>query len=57
MSDPERAWRHRIARDELVAADAVAGARALGIRVIEVDLGRDAEAVAALVADHFAGYL
>ncbi|MFD6610527.1 hypothetical protein ACFWD1_16755 [Micromonospora chalcea] len=57
VSDPERAWRHRIARDELVAADAVAGARTLGVRVIEIDRGRDAEAVAALVTDHFAGYL
>ncbi|MGC4893394.1 hypothetical protein [Micromonospora sp. DT31] len=57
VSDPERAWRNRIARDELVAADAVTAARALGIRVIEVDGGLDAEATAALVADHFAGYL
>ncbi|WP_319463623.1 hypothetical protein [Micromonospora sp. RTP1Z1] len=57
MSDPGRALRHRLARDELVAADAVARARELGVRVIEVDGGRDAEAVAALVAAHFAAYL
>ncbi|MEU1685483.1 hypothetical protein [Micromonospora sp. NPDC005707] len=57
VRDPERAWRNRIARDELVAADAVAQARGLGIRVVEVDGSRDAETVAALVADHFAAYL
>ncbi|NES14164.1 MULTISPECIES: hypothetical protein [Micromonospora] len=57
VSDPQRAWRNRIARDELVAADAVAHARELGIRVIEVDGSRDAEAVAGLVAEHFAAYL
>ncbi|MGV9806167.1 hypothetical protein [Micromonospora chersina] len=57
VRDPERAWRNRIARDELVAADAVARARDLGIRVVEVDGSRDAEEVFALVADHFAAYL
>lgn len=57
VRDPERAWRNRIDRDELVAADAVARARDLGIRVVEVDGSRDAETVAALVADHFAAYL
>ncbi|WBC13831.1 hypothetical protein O7600_22300 [Micromonospora sp. WMMA1998] len=57
VSDPERARRNRIARDELVAADAVAAAHSLGIRVVEVDGSRDAAAIAALVTDHFAGYL
>lgn len=57
VSEPERALRNRLARDELVAADAVARARELGVRVIEVDGGRDAEAVAGLVARHFAAYL
>lgn len=57
VSDPERALRNRVARDELVAADAVARAHELGVRVVEVDGSRDAEAVAALVAEHFAAYL
>ncbi|MEU8259145.1 hypothetical protein AB0C02_00775 [Micromonospora sp. NPDC048999] len=57
VSDPERALRNRIARDELVAADAVARARDLGVRVVEVNGDRNAEAVADLVAEHFAGYL
>ena len=57
VSDPERALRNRLARDELVAADAVARAGELGVRVIEVDGGRDAEVATGLVAEHFAAYL
>jgi hypothetical protein len=57
VSDPERAWRDRLECDRLVAADAVASARRLGVRVLEVDGSRDAEAVADLVAEHFRGYL
>ncbi|MEV0427953.1 hypothetical protein [Micromonospora sp. NPDC050495] len=57
VSDPERALRNRVARDELVAADAVAQARELGVRVVEVDGSRDAEAIAGLVTEHFAAYL
>jgi hypothetical protein len=44
-------------RDRLIAESAVRLAGELGIRVIEVDGSRDAEAVAGLVADHFAGHL
>jgi hypothetical protein len=57
VTDPERALRNRLARDELVAADAVARAHDLGVRVVEVDGERDAEAVAGLVVEHFAAYL
>ncbi|AUI57535.1 hypothetical protein [Amycolatopsis sp. BJA-103] len=57
VSDPERAQRNRIARDRLVAEDAVRAAKALGIRVLEVDGSRDAEAVADVVAEHFGPYL
>jgi hypothetical protein len=57
VSDPDRASRNRLERDRLVAADAVASARRLGVRVIEVDGSRDAEAVADLVYQHFRGYL
>jgi hypothetical protein len=57
VSDPARAQSNRLERDRLVADDAVRAARRLGIRVIEVDGTRDAEAVADLVADHFRPYL
>jgi uncharacterized protein (DUF58 family) len=55
VSDPERAQQQRLARDRLMAADAVRTARAHGIRVIEVDGSQDA--VAGLVAGHFRRYL
>jgi hypothetical protein len=54
VSDPGRAQQNRVDRDRLVAADAVHSAHRHGIRVIEVDGSIDAEAVADLVADHFA---
>lgn len=57
VSDPARAQRNRLGRDRLVADDAVRSARRLGIRVIEVDGTRDADAVADIVADHFRPYL
>ena len=57
VSDPELAVRNRMERDRIVAQDAVDQARGLGIRVIEVDGSRDADAVADLVAEHFAGAL
>jgi len=57
VSDPARGQENRLVRDRLVAEDAVRGAVALGIRVIEVDGARDAEAVADTVADHFSPYL
>jgi hypothetical protein len=57
VSDPERAQRQRLARDRLIAADAVARARDLGIRVIEVDGRLNADEVADLVAAHFTPYL
>lgn len=54
VSDPARAQANRLARDRLVAEDAVRGARRLGVPVIEVDGTRDAAAVASLVAEQFA---
>jgi hypothetical protein len=57
VSDPARAQRNRMARDRLVAADAVRTARERDIRVIEVDGSLDAEAVAGIVADHFSPHL
>lgn len=57
VTDPERAQRNRLARDRLVAEDAVAQARRLDIRVLEVDGSRPVEAVAEEVARHFSPYL
>ncbi|MEU5877886.1 hypothetical protein [Spirillospora sp. NPDC047279] len=57
LSDPARAQRNRLRRDRLVADDAVRSAQHLGIRVIEVDGTRDADAMADMVADHFRPYL
>ena len=57
VSDPERAQRNRLARDRMLASDAVESARRHGIRVITVDGSRDAEAIADQVCDHFADYL
>ncbi|MFD7532004.1 hypothetical protein ACFV8E_31175 [Streptomyces sp. NPDC059849] len=57
VGDPARAQANRIARDRLVAEDAVRGARRLGVRVIEVDGTRDAAAVTSLVAEQFAPWL
>ncbi|WP_433129212.1 hypothetical protein ACQPWW_03925 [Micromonospora sp. CA-240977] len=57
VSDPERALRNRWARDELVAADAVAQAERLGVRVIRVDGSLDGDRLTDLVAEHFAPYL
>jgi hypothetical protein len=57
ISDPERAQRNRMARDRLIAEDAVANAKRLNIRIIEVDGSRDAQAMAALVAEHFHDFL
>lgn len=52
-SDPARAQANRIARDRLVAEDAVRKAEEHGIRVIEVDGSRDAAAIADEVEKHF----
>ena len=57
VRDPVRAQQNRLDRDVLIAQDAVDSARCLGIRVIEVDGSRDAEAVADIVAEHFSSYL
>ncbi len=57
VSDPERAQHNRLARDQLLAEDAVRSAHRRGIRVFEVDGHRDAHAIAELVADHFSAYL
>jgi 2-phosphoglycerate kinase len=57
VSDPARGLQNRFERNRLVAEDAVRSAKELGIRVIEVDGTRDAEAVADTVTDHFSPYL
>jgi hypothetical protein len=57
VSDPDRAQANRVARDRLVAEDAVRHARRLGIRVIEVDGTLGAGAVASAVAEQFSRYL
>ena len=57
VSDPARGHANRVARDRLLAEDAVSSARRLGIRIVEVDGTRDAEAVADELAAHFAPYL
>jgi hypothetical protein len=57
VSDPARGQQQRLARDRLVAADAVRTARQHGIKVIEVDGGQDAAAVTDAVAGHFRPYL
>ncbi|WP_168220602.1 hypothetical protein [Streptomyces sp. RFCAC02] len=57
VSDPARAQANRLARDRLVADDAVRTARHHGIHVIEVDGTHGAAEVADMVAGHFAPYL
>ncbi|MBR7832912.1 hypothetical protein KDL01_06540 [Actinospica durhamensis] len=57
VSDPALAQANRIARDRLLADHAVRTALAHGVRVLEVDGSRDAEAVADEVASRFAAYL
>jgi hypothetical protein len=52
-SDPARAQANRVARDRLIAEDAVRRAAEHGIRVIEVDGSREATAIAGEVAGHF----
>jgi hypothetical protein len=47
----------RVARDRLIAEDAVRQAERLGIRVIHVDGSRDAEGVADIVSGHFAEFV
>ncbi|MEZ0111920.1 2-phosphoglycerate kinase [Catenulispora sp. EB89] len=56
-SDPARAQANRVARDRLVAADAVRRAKECGVPVIEVDGTRDAFAIADEVAEHFGAAL
>ncbi|MFI5585191.1 hypothetical protein ACIA5G_09175 [Amycolatopsis sp. NPDC051758] len=57
VSDPELAQQNRIARDRLLAQDAVARAQELGVRVLAIDGSRKTEEVADQVADHFSPYL
>jgi hypothetical protein len=53
VSDLARAQRNRLERDRLLAEHAARAASRLGIRVVEVDGSRDADAVADIIADHF----
>lgn len=57
VSDPDSAQRNRLARDELLADEAVRDAHEHGVRVLAVDGSIDETAVAARVADHFSAYL
>jgi 2-phosphoglycerate kinase len=57
VSDPELAQNNRIARDRLIAEDAVRNAERLGICVIEVDGSCDAQAMADQVGDRFRDFL
>lgn len=57
VSDPERAQRNRVARDRLVAGDAVRTASERGMAIVEVDGSLSAEEVADIVAGHFSPYL
>lgn len=57
VSDPERAQRNRIARDHIIAEDAVRSARHRGIRVIEINGSQNTDAIAEILADHFSPYL
>lgn len=57
VNNPERAQHNRLARDRLVAEDALRSARRFGIRTIEVNSSHDAGAIADILADHFRPYL
>src|SRR5262245_16415031 len=57
VRDPARAQHNRLARDQIVAEDAVRAAHEHGIRVITVDGSLDAHAVADVVSEHFEPYL
>lgn len=57
MSDPALAQANQVERIRLLAEHAVRAAREHGVRVLEVDGSRDAEAVADDVAKHFAAHL
>jgi hypothetical protein len=57
VSDSELAQRNRIERDLLLALDAAERARELGVRVIEVDGTRPAEAIADEVEEHVGTFL
>ena len=57
VSDRDKAQANRVARDRILADNAVANAREHGIHIIEVDGSRDAEAIADEVASRFARYL
>ena len=57
VSDPVKAQRNRVARDGLIIQDVTENARRSGVRIIEVDGSRGAEAIAEMVADHFSPFL
>ena len=57
VSNRERAQQNRLARDRLVADDAVRAASEHGISVVKVDGSVDAEGIADIVAEHFSPYL
>lgn len=57
VSDPERAQRNRLARDRIIAEDAVQSARRAGIRVIEIDGTQNVDTITDVLADHFSPYL
>jgi hypothetical protein len=57
LSDPARAQRNRVERDEILARDVVDSAAQHGLRVLQVDGSRDAPAVAELVEEQFGPFL
>ncbi len=57
VSDPERAQRNRLARNQLLAQDVVETANRLGLRVIMVDGSQSSEDLAATVEEHFRSHL
>lgn len=57
LRDPERAQRNRVERDRLLAADVVARATALDLRILEVDGIENEVAVAGRVEQQFRPFL
>jgi hypothetical protein len=57
VSDPDRAQRNRLERNQLLARDVVESANRLGLRVIMVDGTQSVEQLATSVEEHFRPHL